>query len=493
MSEIEIYSPNSEKEGDFQVTFNTLEDPEDVLRLSHAHKWFIVILVCTTTLCVTSISSVWSLASELIKTEFGVSHEMSTLGISLYTWCLGTGSIFLSPISEFHGRKIVYVSGLFVVFAFQFVPAFSANFGFIIFSRAIAGFFASSFLSVASGTFSDLFKKSKRTMHLKHNQDKELSKALVVYSSSCFVGPALGPLISGLICQNISYRWQFRVMCIWSGLMTILVLIFVPETYEPILLKRKAKRLRKTTGDQRYYAAIEIHHISLYESILMSSKRPILLLLNDRVTVVLCFYSGFILGIIYMFFVSFPHIMQTVYNFNLQAQGLSFLGLLLGLSSCALISPGLVNIWRSKIITKNGGVHTPELRFLPVMVGVFFVPVGLFIIAWTSYSKFHWIGPIFGSFVYGIGTILIFDGIFAYTVEAYRKYTASAMATNSFVRSIMCGVFPLIGIRMYEAMGIHWATTLVAFFGCLLIPIPFLLYKYGAIYRSKSPYTWFED
>lgn len=490
MSEGEINSKNSLKLAEFEVTFDTLEDPEDALRLSHKHKWLIVILVSMTSVCITSISSVWSLASGFIMSEFGVSHEVSTLGISLYIWCLGTGGIFLSPISEFHGRKVVYVAGLFIVFAFQFVPAFSPNFGSILFSRAIAGFFASSFMSVASGTFSDLFKKTKRTAHFKHDQDKELSKALILYSVSPFLGPGLGPLISGIVCQHINYRWQFKIMCIWSGIMTLLVLFFVPETYEPILLKKKAIRLRKTTGDQRYFAPIEMTHTSLYDSIIMSSKRPLLLIFKDHMTMALCFYSGFILAIIYMFFVSFPYILKTVYHFDVQEQGLGFLGLILGLTLSALISPSLINKWHNRLISKNGGIHVTEFRFLPVMIGVFIAPMGLFIIAWTSYPNLHWMGPIFGSFVYGIGTILIFNGIFAYTVEAYRKYTASAMATNSFVRSIMSGIFPLFGLRMYEAMGIHWATTLLALLGCALIPIPFLLFKYGARFRAKSPYTW---
>ncbi|KAM9917052.1 hypothetical protein OXX80_013388, partial [Metschnikowia pulcherrima] len=236
MSDLEDISATVTKDPEFEVSFETLEDPEDALRLSHTHKWLVVILVSTTSVCITSISSVWSLASTYIMADFGVSHEVSTLGISLYIWCLGTGGIFLSPISEFHGRKVVYVSGLFIVFAFQFVPAFSSNFGAVLFSRAFAGFFASSFMSVASGTFSDLFKKTQRTAHLKHDQDEELHKALILYSVSPFIGPGLGPIISGLVCQHINYRWQFKIMCVWSGLMTLLVLLFVPETYEPILL-----------------------------------------------------------------------------------------------------------------------------------------------------------------------------------------------------------------------------------------------------------------
>lgn len=492
MSEDKRGSSSSLDSKAFLVLFESLEDPEDVLRLSLTRKWLIVIIVSLSSLCITSISSVWSLASPFIMEEFGISHEVSTLGISLFICFLGTGGIFLSPISEFHGRRVVYVCGLFLVFCFQLVPAFAHNIGFILFSRAIAGFFASSFMSVASGTFSDLFKRTPRTAHLPYDQDKELGKAVVLYSVSPFVGPGLGPLISGFVCQHLNYRWLFYIMCIWSGVLTLMVFFFVPETYEPVLLKKKAKRLRKETGDLRYYAPLDVAKTSLFESIVMSSKRPLLLITRDYMTLALAFYSGFILAIIYMFFVSFPYILKTTYGFNTQQQGMGFLGLIAGLMITALISPNFVHKWQQSLVRKHGKSE-PEYKFLPVMIGVLVAPVGLFIIAWTAYPHVHWIGVMIGSFVYGIGTILVFNGIFAYLVEAYRRYVASAMATNSFVRSLMSAAFPLFGLQMYEAMGIHWASTFWALFACLLTPIPFILYRKGAMFRAKSPYTWTDD
>lgn len=478
---------------DFEVRFDGSDDDvEDALRLSDTRKWLIVVLVSLGSVCITSISSVWALASENIMEHFHIGHEVSTLGISFYIWGLGTGGMFLSPISEFHGRKLVYVVGFFLVFAFQFIPAFSNNIGAILFSRLMAGFFGAAFMAVASGTFSDLFRDVERFAH-KKDQRKELNKALVMYSASPFLGPGLGPLISGFVNQHISFRWTFYIMIIWSGVLSLLVYLLVPETYEPILLKMKAKRLRETTGDDRWYAPIEKQKTTLYETVLTSSRRPIALIFGDYMTLALCFYTGFTLAVVYMFFVSFPYIYRTVFDFDTQSQGLSFLGLILGLSITALVSPSIVHDYQQKMIERNGGVYRTEYRFLPLLVGVFIVPIGLFIIGWTSYSHLHWIGPIIGSFIYGMGTILVFNGIFAYTVEAYRKYTASAMAANSFIRSIMSGVFPLFGLQMYEKMSIQWATTLLALFACALIPIPFVFYKYGAILRAKSPYTWSEE
>ncbi|CUM66593.1 uncharacterized protein PRCAT00004262001 [Priceomyces carsonii] len=477
----------------FCVQFDGIDDKEDSSSMSRWHKWLIVILISLTSLCVTCISSCWSLASENIMRHFNVGHEVSTLGISCYIWGLGTGGIFLSPISEYHGRKMVYILGLGLVVCFQFLTAFCNNLGGVLFGRFMSGFFGSSFMSVASGSFSDLFK-AKESAKIAENKDanKELSNAMILYSVSPFIGPGIGPLISGFVNANLNFRWTFYIMIIWSAFLLILVIIFVPETYEPVLLRKKAIRIRKEREDERYYAPIERKDVTLYESIIISSKRPILLIFRDYMTLALCFYTGFSLAIVYLFFVAVPYIFSEVYNFSLEAQGMSFLGLVIGMALTSLLSPYFVNLQYSKLMKKNNGKSQPEFRFISLIIGVFIVPIGLFFLAWTTYSLVHWIVPIIATGVYGTGTILVFNGIFSYTVEAYRLYAASAMATNSFIRSLMSGVFPLFGLQMYKGMGIHWATTLLGAFACLMIPVPFFFYKYGEKLRKKSPYTWSE-
>lgn len=333
-------------------------------------------------------------------------------------------------------------------------------------------------MSVAAGSLADIFAKD------------EMSTPLLLYTISPFVGPGVLPLISGFINSSVYFRWTFYVMLIWTGVLVVMIVLFVPETYQPVLLKKKAARLRKTTGDNRFYAPLERDPTSLFESTVMSCKKPILLIFKDYMTLALCFYTGFALAIVYLFFIALPYIYKTVFEFKLASQGLAFLGLIIGMALASLASPSLFNKQYLRLIEKNGGVHKPEFKFLPLMAGVFFIPVGLFIMAWTSYPHLHWIGPIIGSSIFGAGTVLIFNGVFAYTVDAYRLYAASAMATNTFIRCTMSGVFPLFGLQMYEGMGIQWATTFLALIACAMIPVPFILYKYGPYLRSKSSFTW---
>ncbi|GIK07564.1 hypothetical protein Aspvir_003230 [Aspergillus viridinutans] len=115
----------------------------------------------------------------------------------------------------------------------------------------------------------------------------------------------------------------------------------------------------------------------------------------------------------------------------------------------------------------------PEWRRLPPAIGgAPLVTIGLFIFAWTIYPPVHWVVPIIGSAVFGAGTVLVYSGVFTFLVDAYPTYAASALAANSFARSTFPGVFPLFGVQMYDRLGYHGATSLLAFLTVIMAPFP---------------------
>lgn len=66
-------------------------------------------------------------------------------------------------------------------------------------------------------------------------------------------------------------------------------------------------------------------------------------------------------------------------------------------------------------------------------------------------------------------------------------FAASAMAANTFLRSMFGGAFPLFAGQMFANMKIQWAGTLLGFVSVVLIPVPFLFYIDGRKIREKSP------
>ena len=64
----------------------------------------------------------------------------------------------------------------------------------------------------------------------------------------------------------------------------------------------------------------------------------------------------------------------------------------------------------------------------------------------------------------------------SYIIDTYQRYTASAVAAKTFLRSIIGATVPLWVNQMYAGMTPQWASTLLGFLAILAMPIPFVFF-----------------
>ena len=112
--------------------------------------------------------------------RFHVSSTAALLGLSLYVIGLAFGPVLAAPLSEIHGRSIVYKMSLPVMMLFTLGAGFSQNFGSLLVCRFFAGFFGSPVLAVGAGTNADLFPPRMRAI------------ATTFFLLAPFAGPSLG-------------------------------------------------------------------------------------------------------------------------------------------------------------------------------------------------------------------------------------------------------------------------------------------------------------
>ncbi|EDN99438.1 hypothetical protein SS1G_02292 [Sclerotinia sclerotiorum 1980 UF-70] len=266
------------------------------------------------------------------------------------------------------------------------------------------------------------------------------SSFCVTCASSMYTSPSFGPLISGFINQFTTWRWTFYVLIIWSACNLSLIFSLVPETFHPVVLRAKARKIRKETGDDRWYAPNERLNKSIPKTIGYSLLRPGQLLIFEPMCLNLCVFSAILLGILYLFFGAFPLVFEGNHGFQQYQVGLAFLGLFIGMVLGAATDPFWQKNYARLIkqreqMTGEVGGSEPEYRLPPAILGACLVPIGLFFFAWTTYSSVHWVLPIIGSGIFAMGTLLVFTGIFTFLVDAYPLYAASSLAANSFMRS----------------------------------------------------------
>ena len=72
-----------------------------------------------------------------------------------------------------------------------------------------------------------------------------------------------------------------------------------------------------------------------------------------------------------------------------------------------------------------------------------------------------------------------------YLVDAYTVYSASAIAANTVLRSLIGALLPLAGTKMYDSLGLGWGNSLLAFIALAMAPLPWVFYQYGERIRNS--------
>ncbi|KAI9450430.1 major facilitator superfamily domain-containing protein [Lactarius psammicola] len=437
-----------------------LEPADNPQKLPLARRWLAVICIATAAICVTCASSMAAAAEGGVRRQFHVSKETSILGVSLFVLGLGIGPIVAGPMSEIYGRSAVYRVSFSFFFAFMFPVAFAPNIAVYLIFRFLDGFSGAAFLSIAGGSVSDMFSNS------------EVATPMAVYTVCPFLGPEIGPVFSGFINQHLDWRWTYRLLIIWSFVQAVALILVVPETCIPVILKWKAQRLRKTTGDPKWYAPMEAEpQINLARKLLNNCWKPFYFVMRDHMLLLLNTWNALILGILYLTFQAFPIIFEGKHGFNMQSTGMTFLGMASGMIIGLCTQP----YWNRYKDAHGQEEPPPEFRLRMGQVGGVLVPISLFWLAFTTYRGVHWIVPVIASVPFGTGTYFIFTSSFTYIVVAHRSIAAFALTCNTTMRTTFAAAFPLFAGQMYNKLGTVGATVLLAALTTVMAPLPFVL------------------
>lgn len=470
------YKGSGTEEDPYLVEFIP-DDPRNPMKLPYWKKWVITIVMAFATLAVAFVSSAYTGGIDEILIEFGCSQEVATLGVSFFVLGFAIGPLLWAPLSELYGRQILFFITYAMLTAFNAGAAGSNNIATLIVLRFFAGSFGSSPLTNAGGVIADMFAAEERGL------------ATSIFAAAPFMGPVLGPIIGGFVGESIGWRWVEGVMAIFTGVLWIVASLYIPETYAPHLLRKRAVALSKQTGKQ-YISILEKQRgkVTAAKNFQIALTRPWILLFLEPIVLLLSIYFAVIYGTLYMMFGAFPIVYQEYRGWSQGIGGLAFLGIAVGMLigvAYALFD----NKRYVKISRENGGMAPPEARLPPGMIGAAALPIGLFWFAWTNGPNIHWIVSIIASAPFGFGMVLVFLSLMNYLIDAYTVYAASVLAANTVLRSLAGAVFPLFTAQMYRALGIHWASTIPAFLALAFLPAPLLFYKYGEAIRMKCKYA----
>ena len=235
--------------------------------------------------------------------------------------------------------------------------------------------------------------------------------AITVFSMTVFTGPLLAPFIGGFIVMNpnMGWRWTEYLVALMGFVAFGLDLIFLEETYPPVVLVEKAAELRRRTKNWGIHAKqdeIEVDvcssdrshnifvppcpkkadpEIQFRELVTKNFSRPLRILVTEPIVLLLSIYMAFIYGLLYLFLTAYSIVFQQIHHFNPGLGGLPYFGMVIGMLIAGvyivLTQPGY-----NRKLEANGGIPVPEWRLPPVILGGISFTCGLLWFAWSGYK-----------------------------------------------------------------------------------------------------------
>lgn len=409
--------------------------------------------------------------------------------------------MFLGSFADQTGRRPAYIICFIIYIASNIGLALQNSYGALIALRCLQSSGISSSVALSAATVADVSTKEERGSYMG------------IVMAGNFMGPAIGPIIGGLLAQYLGWRSIFWFLTIASGVFLIPLLFFLPETARNVvgdgtILAQSWNRpfIQYLTSCQpavRDFSASKesfdrpdssdspkkIEHKLRFPNPI----KPLKIVCHPNSIIVLV-VTGVIMGGNMTVLSSITEVYTAQYHLNMLQIGLCYITLGTG-SIVASVVTGRLLDWNyqrmGRMEVTESISHKESLEKVPVEKARSMITIPLVVLGSLTVLAFGWVlqygaplpAPEVLLFFIGVGQTGGFISTSTLLVDLHTANPAAATAANNMVRSFFSAGASAAIDPMLKAMGRGWAFTLVAFI--LLGTIPFLLLLCG-MWRQKK-------
>ena len=447
-----------------------IDDPENALNFSFSRKVYQTTVVTLMTMAAAFSSSIFGGSVPTFQHMYDLSFEVAISSVALFTLGFTIAPVVYGPLSEALGRQVLYWTAFLLFVLFHLMVGFAQNPATVLVGRFFEGIFGSVMLPLIVASSTDMWIPTHRAY------------VIAIGASIIFASTAFGPIVGSYAAVYLGWRWTSWLLCMLGGVLWVATL-FMKETYSPVLLRRRAQRMR--AEGHFVVAPIESNPITLSQVVSKYLVRPFVMLVTEPALLFVSVYTAIGYALLYAFLLAYNYVFMHIRGFSFTTATLPLLGVCIGVEIGALIicsfSPSYLRAF------KRLGHPDPERRLHCMIPGAICLPIGLFLFAWTGpYPSIHWIVPSIAGVFMGIGMVSIFMSSMLFCGDCYGIYAASAVSANVMLRSLLATAFTWFTRPMIVGMGVQGSFSMLGGIGVVACAGPFLLIKYGKRLRMRS-------
>lgn len=409
--------------------------------------------------------------------------------------------MFLGSFADQTGRRPAYIICFVIYIASNIGLALQSNYAALIVLRCLQSSGISSSVALSAATVADVSTKEERGSYMG------------IVMAGNFSGPAIGPIIGGLLAQYLGWKSIFWFLTIASGVFLVPLLLFLPETarnvvgdgtspaqswnrplvqyfYHNSAAKQPSEDLDRS--DSSGSPEKPQHKLSFPNPL-----KPLVIVFHPNSIIVLL-VTGVIMGGNMTVLSSITEMYSTQYGLSILQIGLCYITLGTGSILASVITGRLLDWnYRRSAAKLAGPDATPEQiqaqkESVPVEKARSAITIPLVVMGSVTVLAFGWVvnfgvhlaAPEVLLFFIGMGQTGGFISTSTLLVDLHTTHPAAATAANNMVRSFFSAAASAAIDPMLNAIGRGWAFTLVSFI--LLGTIPFLLLLCGMWRKNRK-------
>ena len=452
-------------------------------------KMWIVAMNCFSAFISPTTANIYFPALPAVARDLGVSIGQVNLSLTTYQIFQGLAPTVFGDLGDGAGRRPAFIIALVIYLGANIGLALQRDYAALLVLRMLQSGGSSGTLALVYAVVADIAPSSER------------GRYMGIVGAGITIGPALGPVIGGLLTQYLGWPSIFWFLTVVSVVFLFPYILAVPETGRKIVGNGsippqgwnmtladhlRARRRPADPSRPRLKTRIPVPNPFNTLRVLGHKDMAMVLLYNAMV------YIGF-----QTFSSTLATQFSAIYHFNDIQLGLCYLPF--GVAcTIASISQGFIIDWNYRRTAKKLGIKIDRKRGnslkdfpiervrIQVVWPLLLVGAGAYIAyGWVMQAELHVAIPLALSFFIGLCVTGSFQVINTLVVDLYPEAPASATAANNLTRCLLGSVSTALIEKMIQAMGRGWAFTLIALIFTVTSPTLWVVQKYGPKYREQ--------